>query len=257
MDNQTIAVSAVMIAKDAARTITSALESVRFCDEVIVVLDAASTDETEAIARRLAGRVEVRPWEGFGPAKRYAAGLARGRWIVSIDADEVISPELASSIRSVAAGESVASAYQMRRRTRFLGRWIRHGDWGRDRVLRLFQRNQAEFTNAVLHESVRAPGPKPILSGWLWHEGDATPEAYLERMNRYTTLSAQQMFESGRRTGAIRMVARPFFEFVRAYVFRLGFLDGWEGLALAWYSSVYVFTRYAKLRMLQRGSARS
>ena len=250
-----IGLSAVMVAKDAAATIEAAIRSVQFCSEIIVVIDDDSSDETESIVRRLGARVEIRPWRGYGPSKQEAVTLAAGRWIFSLDSDEVVSPELAGSIAGVVSRDDHRhAAYTMRRRTRYLGRWMRHGDWGRDRVARLFRRDAAHFTGDQVHESVVAAGEKPLLEGWLWHEGDQTVESYLARLNRYTTLAAESLHASGRRARWSSLIARPAFKFIQAYLLRAGFLDGWQGLILAWLSSVYVFTKYAKLFRLSRGS---
>jgi glycosyltransferase involved in cell wall biosynthesis len=257
-DNQerrtrSVSLSAVMIAKNAEATIEKALKSVRFCDEIIVVVDSSSTDTTESIARRLANHVEVRDWEGFGPAKRAVVSLAKGRWIFSIDADEEVTHDLASSICDTLVSDTPSSvAYRIKRRTRFLGRWMLHGDWGRDRVVRLFQKEKAQFTDDPVHESVSAPDTKPILHGWLLHEGDQDISSYLIRLDRYTTLAAELLHSSGRRSGYLSIIVRPLFKFLQVYFIRLGLLDGWQGLVLAWYSAVYVFTKYAKLRDLNR-----
>lgn len=243
--------STVMVAKDAAATIEAALLSIQFCSELIVVIDDESSDETESIALRLGARVEIRPWLGYGPSKQEALRLATGRWVLSLDADEVVSPELAHSIsEAVSRNDPRHVAYLVRRRTRYLGKWMRHGDWGRDRVLRLFRRDSARFSDDQVHESVIAEGEKPLLRGWLWHEGDQSVESYLARLNDYTSLAAQSLHASGRRSGWWSLIVRPVFKFVQAYILRAGFLDGWQGLVLAWFSSVYVFTKYTKLRRL-------
>ena len=245
--------SAVMVAKDAAATIEAALRSVQFCSEVIVVIDDDCKDDTESIARRLGAQVEIRPWRGYGPSKQEAVAFSAGRWILSLDSDEVVSPELASAIaKAVARDDPNYAAYALRRRTRYLGRWMRHGDWGRDRVVRLFRRDRGRFSDDQVHESVIAAGEKPLLDGILWHEGDQSLESYLARLNTYTTLAAESLHASGRRTGWWSLILRPVFKFVQAYLLRAGFLDGWQGLVLAWFSSVYVFTKYAKLLRLNR-----
>ena len=247
--------SAVMVAKDAAASIEAALCSVAFCSEIIVVIDDDSSDATESISRRLGARVEIRPWRGYGPSKQDAVGLATGQWILSIDSAEVVSPELAHSIASVLSRDDPRyAAYTLRRRTRYLGRWLRHGDWGRDRVVRLFRRGDAQFSGDQVHESVVASGEKPLLEGWLWHEGDQTVESYLARLNRYTTLAADSLHASGHRARWWALIVRPVFKFVQAYILRAGFLDGWQGLVLAWFSSVYVFAKYAKLLRLNHAS---
>ncbi len=242
-----------MIAKDAEATIEKALKSVRFCDEIIVVVDSESSDATETIARRLANRVELRDWPGYGPAKRAAVDLAKGRWIFSIDADEEVSHELAGAISdTITTGALDAAAYRIKRRTRFLGRWMKHGDWGRDSVVRLFRKDLAQFTNDQVHESVDAPDPKPVLNGWLLHEGDQDISSYLRRLDDYTSLAAASLHAQGRRSNFLSIIVRPLFKFLQSYFIRLGLLDGWQGIVLAWYSSVYVFTKYAKLWYLNR-----
>ena len=251
--HETAPISAVIVARDAASTIGETLRSIQFCREIIVIVDDQSSDETEVVARRLGTRVEIHPWSGYGPAKQEAAEMATQPWVFSIDADEMVSPELAQSITDVVTcSGSGPAACQVRRRTRFLGRWMRHGDWGRDRVVRLFRHGAASFTPDIIHESVHAPGEKPTLSGWLYHEGDQTLDSYLARLNRYTTLAASSLHAKSKRAGIVSMLVRPPFKFIQAYFLRLGFLDGWQGFALAWFSSVYVFTKYAKLSHLSR-----
>ncbi|MBD3298814.1 MAG: glycosyltransferase [candidate division Zixibacteria bacterium] len=249
-----ITLSAVLVAKNAAATIAKAIRAVRFCDEIVVIVDQESTDETEAIARRYADQVDLRPWMGYGPTKRAAIDLARGRWILIIDSDEEVSPELAVAISEAIRNGKDAdiAAYALRRRTRYLGRWMKHGDWGRDRVVRLFDRTRAELSDDPVHESVHAPGDTPALHGLLLHEGDQTLPSYLARLDRYTTLAAQSLFDKGRRSSWLSITVRPAFKFIQAYILRMGFLDGWQGLVLAFYSSVYVFTKYAKLMQLER-----
>lgn len=250
-----VSLSAVIIAKDAAATIERALQSVRFCDEIVVSIDVTSADASEAIARRIADRVEFHQWNGYGNVKRAAVGFASGRWILSIDADEEVTPALAGAIcDAIAQAPPAYAAYQIRRRTRFLGRWMLHGDWGRDRIVRLFQKDKGAFTDDTVHESVIAPGPKPILEGLLMHEGDQDISSYLLRLDRYTTLAAESLHRSGRRSSLASIIVRPLFKFLQAYFIRLGLLDGWQGLVLAWYSAVYVFTKYTKLRILDRHS---
>ena len=250
-----VPLSAVIIAKDAEATIERALKSVRFCDEIVVSVDSSSVDASESIARRIADRVKSHEWNGYGPVKRAAVAFASGRWILSIDADEEVTPELAGAIcDAISQDPPPCAAYRIRRRTRFLGRRMRHGDWGRDRVVRLFQKDKGEFTDDTVHESVIAPGHKPILEGLLLHEGDQDISSYLLRLDRYTTLAAKALHRSGRRSSVVSIIFRPLFKFLQAYFIRLGLLDGWQGLILAWYSAVYVFTKYSKLRMLSRGS---
>ena len=248
-------ISACMIAKDAASTIATSLRSLRFCDQIVVVVDAATTDNTEAIARGLAHQVELRHWTGFSDAWKYAVSKGEGEWLFMVAADEVVSPALAQSIiEAMTHNPDAHDGFLMRRHTRFLGRFLTRGDWGRDYVLRIVRRTKCELNDALIHESLKNPGRTRILEGLLLHEGERTIDDYLARQNRYTFLSAQQMFEKGRRASILAILVKPPFRFIRSYVLRLGFLDGWPGFVQAWYSAVYVFTRYAKLRELHRRS---
>jgi glycosyltransferase involved in cell wall biosynthesis len=241
-----------MIAKNAGTSIAAALQSLRFCDQIVVIVDASTSDSTEAIARNLAHVVEVRPWTGFSDAWKYAMSKGDGEWIFMIAADEVVSTPLVQSIiEAVTIRSDAHDGFLMRRRTRFLGRFLAHGDWGRDYVLRIVRRTKCEFNDALIHESLKHPGQTRILDGLLLHEGERTIEDHLARQNRYTSLSAQQMFENGRRVSILGMILKPPFRFLRSYIARFGFLDGWPGFVQAWYSAVYVFTRYAKLRELR------
>jgi glycosyltransferase involved in cell wall biosynthesis len=246
-------VSACIIARDAAATIAATLQSLRFCEQIIVIVDAATTDNTEAVARSLAHEVERRPWEGFARARAHALGKAAGEWVLMIDADEVVTPPLAQSIiEAVTRDQGEYDGFLVRRRTRFLGRFLAHGDWGRDVILRLVRRSRCEINDALIHESMKNPGRTRILDGLLLHEGERTIEEHLARQNLYTTLAARQMLAQGRSVSAPAAAFKPLFRFLRSYVLRLGFLDGWPGFVQAWYSAVYVFTRYAKLRELRR-----
>lgn len=248
-------ISACMLAKDASATIASSLQSLRFCDQIIVVVDSSSTDNTEAIARGLAHNVEVRRWAGFSDAWKYVIGKGEGEWLFMIAADEFVTTTLAQSIlEAITRDAETRDGFLMRRRTRFLGRLLTHGDWGRDCVLRVVRRAKCEFNEALIHESLKNPGRTRILDGLLLHEGERTIDEHITRQNRYTTLSAQQMLERGRKVSLFGIAVKPPFRFLRSYILRLGFLDGWPGFVQAWYSAVYVFTRYAKLRELRHRS---
>jgi glycosyltransferase involved in cell wall biosynthesis len=248
-------ISACMLAKDAAATIASSLQSLRFCDQIIVVVDSSTTDNTEAIARSLAHHVEVRHWTGFSDAWKHVLSGGEGEWLFMIAADEVVTSTLAQSIIEATTRDADSQdGFLMRRHTRFLGRFLTHGDWGRDYVLRVVRRSKYQFNDALIHESLRNPGRTSILEGLLLHEGERTIDEHIARQNRYTTLSAQQMFEKGRKVSLLGIALKPPFRFLRSYILRLGFLDGWPGFVQAWYSAVYVFTRYAKLRELRRRS---
>lgn len=242
-----------MIAKNAADTIATSLQSLQFCDQIIVIVDSTSTDNTEAIARGLAHHVESRTWEGFASSKTYALSRGEGQWLLSIDSDEAVTPILRQSILEAIMGDSGEyDGFLMRRHTRFLGRYLTHGDWGRDCVLRIVRRTKCEMNDAVIHESLKNPGSTRLLDGVLLHQGERSVDELRRKMERYTTLSAQQMFDQGRRISVFALWFIPPFRFIRSYLLRLGLLDGRPGFIQAWYSAVYVFTRYSKLRELHR-----
>jgi glycosyltransferase involved in cell wall biosynthesis len=252
-----------MLAKDASVTIATSLQSLRFCDQIIVVVDASTTDNTEAIARGLAHHVETRHWTGFSDAWKFVLSKGEGEWLFMIAADEIVTPALAQSIHEAIVRDPTCEdaakqdGFLMRRHTRFLGRFLTHGDWGRDYVLRVVRRSKYQFNDALIHESLKNPGRTIILDGLLLHEGERTIDEHIARQNRYTTLSARQMFEKGRKASLFSIALKPPFRFIRSYILRLGFLDGWPGFVQAWYSAVYVFTRYAKLRELRRRDSHS
>ena len=251
-------VSAVIITRNEAADIESALRSVDWADERIVV-DAMSTDATAEIARRHADRVIVRKWPGFSAQKNYAASIASHDWILSIDADEFVTRELAGAIRSALTGEPPCRAYRMARVTWHLGRWVRTTDWYPDAQLRLYDRRAAQWTGAYVHESLVVTGSVGRLQGELQHVPYRNLSDHLETIDRYTTLAAEEMFERGRSAGLLQLAAHPLFAFVRNYVLRGGIRDGAPGFIISAMNAYYVFLKFAKLRELndpQRASQR-
>jgi len=244
--------SVIVITRNEESHIGDCLDSVAFADE-IVVLDSGSTDRTRDIARARGARVEVSvDWPGFGPQKNRALDLATGDWVLSIDADERVPPELAQAIqRAIAAPE--ADAYRIARLSNFCGRWIRHSGWWPDYVLRLFRRGAGRFSDAAVHERVETAGRVGTLPGHFLHYPYASLEAFIDKINRYSTEAARAAHARGRRTGILGPFGHGAWTFVRHYVLRRGFLDGWQGLLLAGMAATGSFYRYAKLYRLGRG----
>jgi glycosyltransferase involved in cell wall biosynthesis len=242
--------SAVLITKNAAARLEACLASLHFCDEIVVV-DSGSTDDTAEIARRHNARVLEKDWLGFGRQKQYAVDQARNDWVLCLDADETVSPELAASIAGALANP-VAPIFRMARRNRFLGRWLRHGEGYPDWSLRLFDRRSARWSDDPVHEKVLYAVTPGTLEGDLLHESAEDLRDYLDKQNRYTTLAAQQLFERGKSASVVQLVASPLVRFVKLYVFRLGFLDGLPGLAHVTIGCMNSFMKYAKLAELQR-----
>ena len=238
--------SVAIIACNEAHRIARCLQSVAFADQV-VVLDSGSTDDTVAIARGLGADVEVTPdWPGFGPQKNRALARCRYRWVLSIDADEQVSDALAAEILRVlraAPAEATVAGYWLRRSSRYCGQVIRHGLWGNDRVLRLFERQRGRFTNARVHESLVCDGETRVLEGILVHDSVDSPEDARSKARRYAFLGAEALRARGR-GGSLQGGVHAGWSFVRGYLLRAGFLDGRFGLTLARLNAAGTFWKY-------------
>jgi len=251
--------SVTLIARNEEDRLPDALASVAFADERIVVVDAASTDRTEEVARKAGARVLVRPFDGFGRQKNAASAIASNRWILSIDADEIVSPKLALEIRAclaAAASEtSPPAAFRVPIRLEFLGRELH---FGRDTVVRparLYDRTRSRFTDDPVHEKILATGPVESLEESVLHRSYRDLAHYLEKLDRYTTLAAEAKWASGKAGGSF-LPARVLWEFFDRAFLRLGFLDGSAGLTFAALSSANTLLKYLKLRELERAIVR-
>jgi glycosyltransferase involved in cell wall biosynthesis len=244
-------VSVTLITHNEAAHVGAALESVAWADERIVV-DSGSTDETVAVARQYATRVEVRAWTGYADQKNYAATLARNDWILSIDADERVSLALGDEIAHVLQREPAARGYRMPRVAHYLGQWIRCTDWWPDWQLRLYDRRVAQWDRVHVHESVRVTGPTGTLHGELLHHPYTDISDHLDTIDRYTTLAAREMHSQGRRSSWGRILVHPPLAFTRNYVIRGGFRQGTPGLVVSLLNSYYVLLKFAKLWELQQ-----
>ncbi len=249
--SEPLPLSLIVITRDAAHELADCLASAPFAAEAIVV-DSGSRDDTVALAQRSGARVIAHDWEGFGPQKNFAVSEARHDWVLCIDADERVSPELAESIgRVFAAGAPAAPAYAISRRNRFLGRWLAHGEGYPDWNVRLFDRRRARWTSDPVHEHVVADGPVARLEGDLRHASAESIDAYIAKQNRYTTLQAQAMHARGEHAAAWRVAFSPAVRFFRFYVIRLGFLDGVAGFAHIAIGAFASFLKYVKLKALE------
>ena len=240
-----------VITRNESRNIAAALRSVSWADEVIVV-DAGSVDDTVAIARPLATRVETRDWPGYGAQKNYAASLASHDWILSIDADERVTPELAGEIRALLSGTPAAPGYRIPRIAFYLGRWIRSTDWYPDYQLRLYDRRAGRWDERRVHESIALNAPPGLLRHELRHYPYRDISHHLATIDRYTTLAAEDWIASGRRASAAQAFFNPRFAFLRNYVLKGGFRDGAAGLLVSILNSYYVFLKFAKLWEIQK-----
>lgn len=240
-----------VIAWNEEERLRACLESVAWADEIVVV-DAESGDKTVQIAREFTDKVSVRAWPGFAAQKNFAIDQAGGDWILSLDADERVTPELRERIRSILKDDGPADGYSIPRRNIFWGKWVRRGGLYPDYQLRLFRRKSGRFVENAVHESVTVAGRVEPLAEALLHHSYRDLEDFVRRSNRYSTLSAQDWIRRGKSTGLPGLVMRPLGRFLSMYIVHRGFLDGWRGFVLAVLYGEYVFLRMAKVWERQR-----
>lgn len=245
-----MSISAIVITKNAAVTLRRCLESVRWADEIIVV-DSGSSDDTTAICRELGVRLTITDdWPGFGPQKNRALDLAGGEWVLSIDADEWVTPELRVEIEAVLQAPGAHAGFRLPRLSSYCGRPMRHSGWWPDHVTRLFKRGHARFSDDLVHERLRVEGSIGNLKQPLMHEAIRSLEQVLEKINAYSSSGAENMERSGRRGSLGSAVWHGLWSFLRTYILRGGFLDGREGFMLAVSNAEGAYYRYLKLMLL-------
>ncbi len=240
------ALSVTIITKNEALNIERCLQSVRWADEVVVV-DSGSTDETLQICRRFDCRVMETEWRGFGRTKQLAVGAASNEWILSVDADEVVTPQLRDRITELLQGEPAYSVYRIRRQSHYLGKRIRNCGWDRDYPRRFFNKTQARFNDAEVHESIQYDGPKGTLEEPLLHYPYPDVATHLRKMNLYSDLAAQIAYEKGKSASIPYAVMAGILKFIKMYIGQCGFLDGRAGLVLSLNSANGVYLKYIKL----------
>ena len=246
-------VTATIITLNEAEHIAAAIDSVAWADEIVVV-DSGSTDGTLDIARARGARVSTRAWSGYVDQKNHAAALASHDWIFSLDADERVTPELASEIQALVRGEPARRGYRVPRVTFYLGRWIRTTDFYPDYQARLYDRRAGTWRGDLVHESVQVDGGVGYLRGELQHYSFRDLTDHVARANHYSTLAARQLHARGRRATPVDLVVHPPAAFLRNYVLRRGFLDGSAGLLISMLNAYSVFLKFAKLWELDRCS---
>lgn len=246
--------SVVIVSYNEEANLGKCLSSVSWADE-IVVLDSFSQDRTVEIARQFTDRIIQHPWLGFGKQKNLALSHATFPWVLSLDADEVVSPELAQEIRAVLQGESSMAGYALPRMTWYLGRFLRHC-WYPDYKVRLFRKDRARWKEQDVHETVLLDGPCGKLRQPLLHYSFPNVHAHLEVLQRYTSLGACQSRLGGKRFPMHRLLGSPWVMFFKLYVLKRGFLDGVPGLIASALSAFHEFVKYAKLYELYQAPQR-
>ncbi len=243
-------VSAVLITLNAASSLAATLETLDFVDDIVIV-DSGSTDGTREIAGRFAARLIDQAWLGFGPQKDFAVRQAKHDWVLCVDADERISPELRRGIEQAHA-QPTYQAWRMARCNRFLGRYLRFGEGYPDWNLRFFHRTHARWSDDAVHEHVLTEAPIGTLKGDLLHDSAETLANYLSKQNRYTSLAADLALARGKRASAGRLVCSPFIRFIKFYLVRQGFRDGLPGLIHIAIGCFNSFLKYAKMLEKQK-----
>jgi glycosyltransferase involved in cell wall biosynthesis len=247
-------ISATIVTLNEERNIARAMASLKPCVDEIVVVDSGSSDRTREIAAELGARVVREEWRGYAEQKNFGAACAANDWVLSIDADEELTPELAAEIQALRAGgdHGGVGGWSMPRRARYLGRWILHSGWYPDRKIRLYHRGRGAWKGERVHESVEVAGAVGALRGDLLHFTCDSLSQHVATIDRYTSLAAQALAESGKPVGFRRLVFDPPWTFIRSYFFQCGFLDGTHGFVIAAMAGFYTFLKYAKAREMAR-----
>jgi glycosyltransferase involved in cell wall biosynthesis len=244
--------SACIITLNEEDRIRECLESLDFCDDVLVV-DSHSTDRTREIAAECGARVIERDWPGYVAQKEYAVRQAEHDWVLCLDADERIGGPLREEIlRLRGAGFPEKAGWRMPRRSFYMGRWVMHGTWTPDYNLRLFDRRHGHWGGYNPHDRVVLDGPMGTLHGKILHYPYRSLAEHLATMDKYTTIMAKGLDERGKKGSVINVMVNPWVRFVKYYVLKGGFLDGWHGLVMAYLAAQYVRMKYIKLLVMQR-----
>jgi glycosyltransferase involved in cell wall biosynthesis len=242
-------ISVAIITHNEERNIRDCLESVKWAGEIVVV-DNGSTDGTLKICQEYRARVYQEGWKGYSAQKNSAIEKTANEWVLSLDADERIGPELRQEIENALQGEPPVDGYWIARKNHFLGRWIRYCGWYPDRNLRLFRKSRGCFTERAVHEKVEVQGKTATLNHPLIHETYRSLSDFLIRSDRYSTLAAGEMQRQGRNYRWGDVFFRPPLTFLQMYLLRAGFLEGYSGFLLSVFYSYYTFVKYAKLKEL-------
>lgn len=243
--------SVILITKNEAENIRACIESVAWADEIIVV-DSGSTDDTVAISKQLGAQVHEHDWPGFGVQKNRALGYATKDWVLSLDADERVTPELRAEIETILKAGQTQDSYLVPRLSNYCGRFMYHSGWYPDLLPRLFRRGKARFSDDLVHERLIVEGSSGKLKGLLLHYAFDGMEEVLHKVNQYSTAGAAMMHKRGRKASLSGAVLRGLWSFFRTYILRGGILDGCEGFMLAVSNAEGTYYRYLKLMLLNQ-----
>ena len=242
-------ISSIIIAKDEEKNIGRCIQSQRDCvDEIIVIIDDRTKDSTlEKVRSFPKVKYEVVKWLGFSGTKKFAVSLTSNDWVLWIDADEAITPELSKELIEFKKSEPEYDSYSFPRKANFLGRWILHSGWYPGRVIRLFNKSKIIFSDNDVHEHLIITGETGRFKNDIEHYTDPDIKHYFEKFNNYTSLAADELSKKGKEFKISDLILRPAAIFIKMFIIKRGFLDGIQGFILAMFSSAYVFTKYCKL----------
>jgi len=249
-------ISAVIITYNEEKRLEPALKSLSGIAEEIIVVDRYSDDDTLKIAKKYTDRVFQRKWTNFADQKNFANGKAKFSWILSLDADERLSPKLKEEIIQLKEQEPGCSGFSMPREVFYLGRWIRHSGWYPDRKIRLFQMEKARWEGEYVHEKLVIKGKVKKLNGSIHHFTYRNISDHLRRINTFSDLGAQKVYAQNKKCRWYHLLFLPFFRFLRAYILKAGFLDGFAGFVISVLDAYSVFARYAKLKEIWKKGER-
>ena len=247
---QKLSLSVVLITLNEEKNLPRALNSVTWADEVLVV-DSGSQDRTVQVALGLGARVLKKDWMGFGPQKNWAVSQAKNSWVLCLDADECLSPELAAEIKERFNRLKPKVGYKIPRMSFHMNRWIRHGGWYPDAQLRLFHRDHSQWNQALIHESVQSPETE-YLNSPLWHYVFEDISHQVLTYDRYSGLQAQATFAKGQKFRLYKLILKPWSKFLECYIWKRGFLDGFAGFFIAVSAAYSVFLRFSKLWEIEK-----
>ncbi len=242
--------SAVIITLNEESNLARCLDGLDWVDEIIIA-DTGSTDDTKDVARKYTQNVYSIPWNGFGDAYNRALDFATKDWILFVHADEELTKELIKEIKDILSDKvGKRDGYYIARLPNFLGHWVKHGGWFPSYEMRLFRRGKGRCNTRIVHQDVEIEGEKGYLKSYLLHYTDPSLEIYLEKMNRFTTMAAKELFDNGRRCRFWDLLFRPPAVFHKMFITKAGFMDGFVGFLAAGFSSLHVFVKYLKLKKL-------
>jgi glycosyltransferase involved in cell wall biosynthesis len=237
------------------RNLPGTLGAVKDIADEIIIVDSHSTDNTVKIAERYGAKIYIEDWKGFGAQKNSAIDKCHGEWILLIDADEEVSTELKARISSIVDGAEDCDVYSINRCAVCFGKEQKYGGWSNQYAVRLWRNGCVRVSDNLVHEDFITDKEVKKVSEKIFHHTYLTMHDYFERFNKYTTLGAQRYYREGKRPSVTKIILSPLFKFIRMYVFRLGFLDGVEGLAIASTSAMYCMVKYFKLREMHLNNA--